>query len=56
MIIYLKNVTFGWQIVIEDPSSDSHYAVGPVHNSAKEARDWQKENIRRIAAPERKEL
>ena len=56
MIVSLKNVTFGWQLVIEEPQTDSHFAVGPVHESTAEAWAWQEENIRKIQGPERKEI
>lgn len=52
MIVSLKNVPFGWQLVIEDPATDSQYELGPVHRSAQQAWAWQETNLREQLAQE----
>lgn len=48
MNISLKNVLGGWQTMIEDATSGSVFAVGPVHKSTREAWAWQEKNIRKV--------
>jgi hypothetical protein len=50
MFVSLRNVPFGWQLIIEDTVTGDEYALGPVHNGATEAWKWQAENLVKIAA------